>query len=165
MFSSCFALQDLEREAEAEAEKRDSTLIQVPIPARLCGVFILCERKGYPGPEAKLFTSTVGTVYPRTSGACSTRLVRGTSDSTQYNHARLWPILGEEFHEMCFYYERQHACTSGRVDVIGAGNRVLYSCQQAFDAHTVQFCMSKSYHRYCRIHVLAKDTSVTFSQN
>lgn len=152
-------IRQVETKGEEEVDSsRAPTTQQIAqerrLPYPICGTFILCERKGgfFGFPDAQLFTGFRNRIFPRTTGACRTTTVRGTSGfpaNTQVNHARLWPIFGEEFGEMCFYTERQHACTSGQVTVQDTSGTVLYKCDQYYDAHTVQFCMSK-YPYYCR---------------
>lgn len=154
MFAFSYALEDLEREEDVSPGKGPQIIANPSY--KICGVFILCERAGS-FPTARLFTSTTTSVYTTTTGSCNTRFVSGTATppGTRLNHACLWPYLNEEFGELCTYYERQHACTSGTVHV-KRGGVTIYSCNAAFDAHTVQFCMYRTPRNCCRIHILQK---------
>lgn len=154
IIASCYAFEYSKSIAEEVGSSTSAFTTWNP-NARLCGVFILCERKGS-DPDAKLFTSTTKFVYPRTSGLCTTKSVTGsaTPAGSRTNHACLWPFAKENFYKLCTYYERRHACSSGQVEVKRSDGMVLYTCQQAYDAHTVQFCMYHRPRNCCRIHAI-----------
>lgn len=153
-----------EEEIDGREPSGETLAAERRLPYPLCGTFILCERKGF-FPDAQLFTSTSARVFPKTAGSCRTAVVRGTSGppaNTQGNHALLWKIFGEEFSELCRYTERQHACFTGTVTVQDSNGDVLYECNSSYDAHTVEFCLSK-YPYFCRYRNPAEVEFATFS--
>ena len=119
----------------------------------LNGVFILCERSGWPArPSARLFTSSSSNnLRVWSTGTCKPSYVRGSLNPwswNMYNHASLKWLLpsSHRFDSLKTYRETMYGCTGrGRVWVVrkyfGYFWWPVHACTAGYEAHAVEFNM------------------------